>query len=498
MPRSGWLAIGAVVEALAATAGPGIATSIAVLAIATISGSGAIRLAGRAGHGRTVLAGASAIGLGVLLVGGRALAFSAVGASATTTAIDASAGVEAAVLSVSPPKGVEQIALIRIADGPGADGPLVEALLPRYPEIGPGDRIAVRGSLRPPGDDDFGAYLRRLGAAGSLRSATLAVVAGPEGPQGLLDGIRQGSADALARALPEPQAGLADGILIGLRERVNRDLAAAFTTAGVSHIVAISGWNIAIVAATVAAVLGTRVGPRSRTAITLVAIAGYTLIAGASPSVDRAAVMAAIGLTARAAGRSSSALAALGWAALLLLLIDPATVADPGFALSGLATAGLIAWSGPLTGRLGSVRGHRLPGWLAESLAISIAAEVATLPIVLLTFGRLAIVAPLANLVIVPIVPPAMAAGALALGSGWLGALGLPPAIVIVLGLPAWALLGLMVGLVRLAADLPFASVTLPPPLNVVAAGIAAGIALFAVGGSHVRRTNEAVQGHRA
>lgn len=477
------------VEALAWSAGPAVALPIGLIAIATVGASGFVRFAGRAGRHGSVLAGVSAIALGIVLILGRSVAVSAASTTVAAAAFDADASVEAAVVSVSPPKGVEQIALIRISAGPAADGPLVEALLPRYPEISPDDRILVRGSLQRPGDDDFGAYLRRLGAAGSLRSSTLAVIAGPGGPQGLLDRIRRGSADALGRALPEPQAGLADGILIGLRDRVNRDLAAAFTTAGVSHIVAISGWNIAIVAATVAALLGGRVGSRPRTVVTLAAIAGYTLLAGASPSVNRAAVMAAIGLTARAAGRSSSALAALGWAAMLLLLIDPATVADPGFALSGLATAGLIAWSGPLTSRLRSVRGHALPGWFAESLAISIAAEVATLPIVLLTFGRLAIVAPLANLVIVPIVPPAMAAGALALGSGWLGLVGLPPVIVTVLGLPAWALLGLMVALVRLAAGLPFASVTLPPPLNVVAAGIAAGLVLFTASRGYLGET---------
>ena len=273
----------------------------------------------------------------------------------------------------------------------------------------------------------------------------------------------------MTRALPEPQAGLADGILIGLRDRVDRDLAAAFTTAGVSHIVAISGWNIAIVAALVGALLGSRLGSREpRTAITLAAIVGYTLVAGASPSVSRAAFMAAIGLTARAGGRSSSALSALGWAVVMLLLIDPATVADPGFALSGLATAGLIGWATPLAERLRRSGGHTLPGWLAESLAISLAAEAATLPLVLLTFGRLAFIAPLANLVVVPLVPPAMAAGAVALGAGWLGALGLPQPIVTILGLPAWALLGLLIGLVRAAASLPFASVTLAPPWNLV------------------------------
>ena len=419
------------------------------------------------------------LGAGLLLIIGRGSLLGApVDTSALTVALPDSGRHEATVESIGAPKAAEQIALIRLEPAPDevASPALVEALLPRYPEVGAGDRIAIQGRIEPPGDDDFGAYLRRLGAAGSLRSPTLELVAGPDGALGLLDGIRRGSATAMVRALPEPQAGLADGILIGLRDHVDRDLAAAFTTAGVSHIVAISGWNIAIVGAMVAAALGTRVGPRPRTAITILAIVAYTLVAGASPSVNRAAIMATIGLTARAAGRSSSANAALGWAVVVLLLIDPATVADPGFALSGLATAGLIAWATPLTRRLQQVRGHELPAWLAESLAISLAAEAATLPVVLLTFGRLAIVAPLANLAIVPLVPPAMATGTVALIGGWLGVLGLPAPLVTVLGLPAWAVLGLMVALVRLAASLPFASIVLPPPWNLAAAGIAAAV----------------------
>lgn len=406
----------------------------------------------------------------------------------------------AVVVGISSPKGSEQIAQI---DLPLADSErsasagstsLVEALLPRYPVIGSGDAIAVSGRVVPAGNDDYGSYLRQIGAAGTLRSPTLERLAGPSGPAGVLSQIRTGSADALARALPEPQAGLASGILVGLRDRVDRDLAAAFTTAGVSHIVAISGWNIAIVAALVSVLLG-RFGSRTRTAIGLLAIVAYTLVAGASPSVTRAAIMAVIGLTARAGGRSGPALAGLGWAILTLLLIDPSTVSDPGFELSGLATAGLIAWAAPLTGHLARwrVAGQGLPGWLAQSLAISLAAEAATLPIVLLTFGRLAIIAPLANLVIVPLVPPAMAAGGLALGAGWLGAAGLPQPLVTILGLPAWAALSVMVWLVRSAAALPFASVTLAPPWNV----IGAGLAMAAVGGLTQRRAiADAIQEH--
>jgi competence protein ComEC len=489
LPRSGWLALGVVVGALAlstglppvvvAAAGALAGAAVVVWSAGSLMGPGAGRRIGR-----PAAIGLLAMGAGVLLMAGRGAIGSTSPSEAPFDPGTRSAGpFEAVIESVGSPKAAEQIALLRIETAPAGGGALIEALLPRYPEIGIGDRIRVRGSIEPPGDDDFGAYLRRIGASGSLRSPILELIAGPGGPGGLLDAVRQGSGDALTRALPEPQAGLAAGILVGLRERVDRDLAAAFATAGVSHIVAISGWNIAIVAALVTALLGGRVGTRSRTLITLATIAGYTLVAGASPSVNRAALMATIGLTARAAGRSSSALSALGWAVVALLLIDPGTVADPGFALSGLATAGLIAWSGPLSERLARVRGHSLPGWLAESLAISVAAEAATLPVVLLTFGRLAIVAPLANLAIVPLVPPAMAAGALALLAGWLGAMGLPAALVTILGLPAWALFGLMIGLVHLAASLPFASITLAPPWNVGAAAIAAGLVGMAASG---------------
>jgi competence protein ComEC len=486
VPRSGWLALGAVAGALAIGMGGPTTQVMAILAFASSIGSVLLRLLVQRGARGRNLMGILPLAIGVLLVVTRAgLLAAPPAAAAPGPTLDPAGRRIAIVESIGSPKAAEQIALLRLQGGtdPTDSESRVEALLPRFPEIGPGDQIAVRGAVRPPGDDDFGAYIRRLGAVGSLRSPTLELLAGPDGPQGLLDQIRRGSAEVMTRALPEPQAGLADGILIGLRERVDRDLAAGFTTAGVSHIVAISGWNIAIVAAMVGALLGGRIGSRARTAITLAAIVGYTLVAGASPSVNRAAVMAAIGLTARAGGRAGPAVAALGWAVLILLLVDPATVSDPGFALSGLATAGLIGWAAPLTERLRRIRGRTLPRWLAESLAISLAAEAATLPIVLLIFGRLALVAPIANLVIVPLVPPAMAAGAVALGAGWLGAVGLPQPLVIVLGLPAWAVLGLLIALVRAAASLPFASITLLPPWNVAAAAIAASLVGLAVGG---------------
>ena len=103
--------------------------------------------------------------------------------------------------------------------------------------------------------------------------------------------------------------------------------------------------------------------------------------------------------------------------------------ATPGFQLSVLATAGLIAWATPITERLRAWTRGRLPGWLAESLGVSFAAEAATLPVVLAGFGRFALLAPAVNLVVVPLVPPAMAAGTLALVGGWLTQAGAPPIV---------------------------------------------------------------------
>ena len=272
--------------------------------------------------------------------------------------------------------------------------------------------------------------------------------------------------------LPEPEAGLAAGILIGLRDRVDRDLAAAFTTAGVSHVVAISGWNIAIVAAAMASVTG-RLGRRRRSVVTILAIVAYVAFAGASASVVRAALMAAVVLLARETGRAGRAAAALGWAATLLLASDPHLIGDAGFQLSSLATAGLIAWATPLTAWIQTLGRGRLPGWLAESLGVSLAAQAATLPIILVSFGRLALLSPLVNLAVVPLVAPAMAVGLVALAGGVAVLAGAPPIVGAILATPGWVILRILVAVVDAAAALPFASVTLAPPLDVVAAACA-------------------------
>ena len=377
------------------------------------------------------------------------------------------------VRATGSPRDGQQTATLATPPGPGPAFQ-VAATLPRYPVVTPGDRVVVEGEIRPRPDSPYGTYLMRIGAVGTVTARTLEIEIAPDDPGRRLEDLRRGAAAALTRVLPEPEAGLAAGILIGLRDLVDRDLAAAFTTAGVSHVVAISGWNIAIVAAAIAAMTG-RLGRRRRSVVTIVAIVAYVAFAGASPSVVRAALMAGVVLLARESGRAGRAAAALGWAATLLLVSDPGLIGDAGFQLSSLATAGLIAWATPLTGWIETIGRGRLPHWLAESLGVSLAAQAATLPIVLVSFGRLAVLSPIVNLVVVPLVAPAMAVGLVALAGGTLVVAGVPPVIGAVLAAPGWVILRVLVAVVEAAAGLPFASVTLEPPLDLGAATAVAG-----------------------
>ncbi|MFL5724963.1 MAG: ComEC/Rec2 family competence protein [Chloroflexota bacterium] len=465
MPASGWLAIGSVLAALAAP-NVGIAV-VGLLGLALAVGAWSVT---RPSSRRALLG--VAIGTGVLAAR-FALAPSPLPAAPAPPEGDGPW--TARVESVAAPRDGSQVATLRLESGPGA---AVAATLPRYPTIEPGDRVSVSGSIRAPPEGPYGEYLRRTGVAGTIRSRSLDVLPAVDDAGATLERLRRHAAAALAAAMPEPEAGLAAGIVIGLRDRVARDLAADFTTVGASHVVAISGWNIAIVGACVAALCG-RLSRRRRALVTIAAIVTYVAFAGASASVVRAAAMAGVVLVARESGRAGRAAAALGWAALILLIVDPHLVSDAGFQLSSLATAGILAWATPLSGWLGA-RAPRLPAWFRECLAVSLVAQAATLPVVLLAFGRLAIIAPVVNLGVVPLVAPAMAACGVALLAGLATLTGAPALLATVVGLPAWFLLSIVVGIVHVGARLPFASATIEPPWNAVAAGVTT-IAMLAI-----------------
>ena len=468
--------VGIGVLAAALLAGSGILAPVALLAFLAAA-TAVVAIAGSRPGDAARARVAVAVLVGAWLLTLRVLAGGGVGIEAAPLLPEGSGPWIARVTALSTPREGTQRLTVIVEDRLGTT---LAVTAPRYPAVEPGDRVRLDGRPVPPPEGGYGDFLRRSGIAGTLRSAELAILARARDPAGLLEQTRRAAGDALARALPEPAAGLAAGILVGLRDRVDRDLAAAFTATGLSHVVAISGWNIALVAGMVGA-LAARRTRRTRSVAILVAIVGYTVLAGASPSVVRAAAMAGVALLARESGRPGTAAAALGWAVAILVLAVPANAGDVGLQLSAAATAGLIAWSRPITAVLEQRVGW-LPGWVREGLGVSLAAQAATLPIVLLAFGRVAPLSPLTNLAVVPLVPLAMGAGTLALAGGALVALGGPAFVATLAGIPGALVLGLLIAIVRLAAALPLAGVTLPPP---VAAGIAAtfsialGVAIF-------------------
>jgi competence protein ComEC len=347
--------------------------------------------------------------------------------------------------------------------------------LPRGVDADAGDRMLVTSRIELAEDFDGFAYrefLARQGIAAIARADSAKVAGEASGPTALLAGLRSMLLGGLNDLVPEPEAALGAGILLGVRSAIAPEINDAFATAGLTHVVAISGWNIAIVAALVAAAvrpLARRPGGRWTTAaLAAMTVAGYVLLTGASPSVVRAALMAAAMLVARLGGSRAHAASALALAALVMLLAAPPVLWDVGFQLSLLATAGLVFFGAAVERRL-----HRWPGWIREPVALTLAAQLTTLPVILVNFERLSLVAPIANVLVVPFVPIAMLFSAIVSVVGVLnGSVHLPvmsDVLVWLAGGAAWLVLRVIVWLGTTVASVPHAAVdvAVPPALAI-------------------------------
>lgn len=377
--------------------------------------------------------------------------------------------------------------------------------MPRGIDVGSGDRVRVRTRLELAEDFDgfaYREYLARQGVGAIGRPRSAEVVADASGVGALLAGLRGALLGGLNGIVPEPEAALGAGILLGVRASIAPEINDDFATAGLTHVVAISGWNIAIVAALVAALarpLQRRPGGRwSSASVAAATVAGYVLLTGASPSVIRAALMAGCMLVARLGGSRAHAASALELAALLMLLIAPPVLWDVGFQLSLLATAGLIWFGAPVEQRL-----MGWPAWIREPVALTLAAQLTTLPVILVNFERLSLVAPIANVLVVPFVPLAMLLSAVAAVAGLLDAALHPPligdAIAWFAGGCAWLVLRVIVTLGSAVASLPYAAVdaSLPGPVAVAWLPIL-GLATWALRSDGAPAAPEAQPGREA
>jgi competence protein ComEC len=335
-----------------------------------------------------------------------------------------------------------------------------------YPAYEYGDLIEIKGKLdEPPSfpEFDYRDYLLRQGVVSLAAYPDVLLVESGHGDAlaGAVIDARQSLAGQLEHALPDPQASLASGVLLGTRSNLAPDLTEAMRATGTSHLVAVSGQNVALLAGLMIAACAWAIGRRPAAWLALATIAGYAVLVGGQASVVRATVMAAIYVMSIVLGRQSAAPVALALAAAVMTAHDPQVVHDVGFQMSFAATIGLITLGSEMRVRLEALAARwpaaaRSPATapLTETFAITSAAIAFTLPVTTLAFGQISVVALPANLLAVPAFAAVALTAALALAAsalpggeaaGWL----------------AWLPATYMIGAIELMASLPAASVAI-------------------------------------
>jgi competence protein ComEC len=287
--------------------------------------------------------------------------------------------------------------------------------------------------------------------------------------------IREGFEGQINRIFPEPHASFLAGLLTGSRRGMPDSLTQAFKQTGLTHIVAISGFNITIIIAIISSALFF-LPLKWRFVPSVLAIILFTLFVGASASVVRASIMGILGLLALQTGRIKNARLIILWTAFFMLLWNPKELwYDAGFQLSFLAVIGLTEtapilekWLKNISNTLG----------VREALTMTIAAQVFAMPWVVFQFGNLSLISPLANILVAPLIPFAMLFGFLGTVISFvffpLGQL---------ISYIGWGCMQIIIFITTTLASIPFASVTIPtlhaPTIILYYIVVIAGITIY-------------------
>ena len=334
-----------------------------------------------------------------------------------------------------------------------------------------GQWLILHGKLQQPknfADFDYIGYLAKDDIRGTMYFPTYDVPVASDVSSlmrfevwsaGKLASLRIALKDSIARAVPEPEAGFLTGILLGAKGNISAGLKDAFARTGTSHIVALSGYNITILV-TVLMMLLAPLGARRAYIVSGIVVVLFVIFVGAGASVVRAAIMGIMAMTAQRLGRLTDATMSIAVTAVAMLLYNPLTLRwDVGFQLSFLAFAGIV-YIQPLLEPL-VLRAVRFKT-LASLIATTLSAQIIVLPLLLHVFGIFAVYTLPVNMLVLPLVPTAMALGFATAVAGvlwpWAGAL---------VGQSAWLVGAIQLSIVSFFANLPYAalSITLSTPL---------------------------------
>lgn len=355
---------------------------------------------------------------------------------------------------------------------------LVLVNAPRLSNLAYGDRVLVTGQLSTPATFDtfsYADYLARQGVFSLMDNTIIEVINSGEGNIAFetLFRFKNLLISRVNDALPDPEAALLIGILLGNERGIDPQLNEDFARVGASHVIAISGFNMALISGLVMGILEKRFQDRKwiATVIGIVILAIYTLLVGANAAVVRAAIMSSLLVIAPQLNRRTYVPASLSFVVIMMSFQNPLVLWDLSFQLSFFAVLGLALFTDPLERRFNGLMNAILPSpfanpiakFLNEPIVVSVAALIMTLPLIVLYFGRLSLVSLLVNLLIVPVQAGLLLFGGLAL--------------IISLVSPDFAqvffwldmlLLKWTIAVVRFFGDLDFADIDLSVPSSLI------------------------------
>lgn len=328
----------------------------------------------------------------------------------------------------------------------------------RYPSFSYGDAVRVSGKLQKPeqfSDFDYPAYLAkdRIYAVMYYPDIKLHSSGNGNPVRARLFGIKHAFEEKIKELIPEPHAAFINGVLLGTRSGIPDWLLEAFRRVGALHIIALSGFNISIIADYFGRMFRFfALGPKYTFFVSLIGILLFTIMTGAAPSLVRAAIMGVLVLLARKEGRVYSGANALVFAGALMIFQSPAILRfDVAFQLSFLATAGIFLLSQPLEKRLSFVPDFL---YVRGAAATTLAAQALVLPLLLFYFGEFSLISLPVNILILAAIPFIMIAGFIAALAGFLHT-----ALGIGVGIFAYALSLYVITVCVLGARIPFSMV---------------------------------------
>lgn len=343
-----------------------------------------------------------------------------------------------------------------------------------YPEYSYGDVLLVNGELQdPPHVDgfDYQAYLARAGIYTTMLTPDIQVLRHDAASKPLrwIYSVRERLSLSISQTLPEPQASLTQGIVLGISGSIPADLKNDLSITGTAHLLAISGINLTIIAGVLVS-LGLWIFGRRRYIyvwLALFVIWFYSLLTGLQAPVVRGAIMASVFLFAELLGRQKNAPAALALSAAIMVGIDPRLLFNLSFQLTFLAMLGLIFIAPPIqTAARRAIYAivseesfwTRILTALTDSLAVSLSAVILVWPVIAYNFGLVSFVGPMSTFLIAPALTPIIFTGTV---TAIVGTISIPSAHVI--GWSAWLFVSYFIWLVRSFAALPWASINTGP-----------------------------------